>query len=538
MPFANLTGDAETQSFTDGIHDDVLTQLTKIGSLKVISRTSVLEYRNTRKNVRDIAGELGVATILEGGVQRAGDQVRINVQLIDARSDEHLWAERYNRDLTAANIFAIQTEIAEAISVALSATLTPEERENLAERPTESLEAYEDYRRGLDFVFSSRTDEATYRAAERFFSRAIELDPDFAQAYANLSIAYSLIYWFHYDRTDEIRRAALSAAERALEIEPGLAEGHEALGHYYYRFELDYSRALAELGLAERQRPGNSELQEVIASVLRRQGNFEGAVARFRRGVELDPRSPLVIIGLGETLQLLRRFDEAEPHLRRAIELAPDDANGYTDLAWNVLLSRGDIGAARRALDEGREAGAIAANDALYYRLAYFERDVATARALLDVAEDPLFDNQFDIVPKALGYAELLTHAGNGEEARAYYNSARAELRARLGAATDDPRVHSALGITYAGLGRHDRAVQAGEFAVRLMSPEREAWRGVSRVYDLARIYARVGRQDDAIDLLEDILARPANVTEHLLRLDPAWDPLRHHPRFAALVDG
>ncbi|UCF20006.1 MAG: tetratricopeptide repeat protein [Gemmatimonadota bacterium] len=536
LPFANLSGDAETQPFTDGIHDDVLTQLTKIGSLKVISRTSVLEYRETTKKVGEIADELGVATVLEGGVQRAGDQVRINVQLIDAGTDEHLWAERYNRDLTAANIFAIQTEIAEAIAGALQARLTPEERESLAERPTESLEAYENYRRALSFLFTAGYQESLFRTAESLLSRAIAADSSFAEAYAHLSIARSNLYWFHYDRSPEIRAAALAAAERALELDPDLPEAHHALGEFYYRFDLDYERAMAELSLAERARPGSGEIQEVAGAVLRRKGDFEGAVERFRRAVELNPRSPLAQYSLGETLSLMRRFDEAAPIIERVVELAPEQPTAYVFRASNAVLSSGDLAAARRYLDAGRNLGVVPARDWMYFEIAHYERDVPAMRRQLELAEDPLDDSQFQYVPKALGQAWLNELGGDEQVAGAYYDSARVQLEARVADDPEDPRYHSALGLALAGLDRTADAVREGERAVEIMPPEREAWRGTSRVHDLAKIYAAVGRHDDAVDLLQGLLRRPAPITEHLLRIDPAWDPLRSHPRFVALV--
>ncbi len=538
LPFTNISGDQETQPFTDGIHDDVLTQLTKIGDLKVISRTSVLEYRSTTKNIREIANELGVATVLEGGVQRAGDQVRINVQLIDARSDEHLWAERYNRDLTAANIFAIQTEIAEAIAAALQTQLTPEERESLAKRPTESLEAYENYRRGRGFLFYGDVTEGSYRAAETFLSRAIEEDSSFAEAHAYLAITQSLIYWFHYERTDEIRGSALASAQRALELDPDLPEAHHALGELYYRFDLDYDRALVELAQAERGRPGSSEIQETTGAVLRRKGDFHSALERFRRARELNPRAPLGYFSLGETLSLMRRFDEAAEVHERLLELAPELPAAYQLMAVDAILARGDLEAARRALDAGREVDAVQLDEPYYVWIAYYGRDTEAMQRLLDVTPDPFEDTQFDYVPKALAQARLYDLAGDETRAREYYDTARAVLEAKLGEEPDDPRYHSALGMAYAGLGRIDDAVRSGERGLELMPPEREAWRGRARVYDLARIYAAVGRADEAVDLLEELLAVPARVTVPLLRLDPAWDPLRGYARFDALVEG
>ena len=536
LPFENMSRDPETLPFTDGLHDDLLTQLAKIGSLKVISRTSVQEYRDTHKSIPEIGDELDVGYVLEGGVQRAGDQFRINVQLIDAESEGHLWAEQYTGDLTVAGIFAIQTEIATSIAEALKAQLTTDQRESLARIPTEDLEAYEAYRRGLDFIRESYT-ESNFRTADRFADQALALDSTFAEAWAVKSAAASSLYWFFYDRSDSLTNAALAHAEKALRLEPGLPEGHWALGSYHYRVNLDYEQALEELGQALEGMPGEVELHTTAASVLRRKGDLEEAIERFKEAAELDPRQSMAPYSVGETLSLLRRYDEAEPWFRRAIEIRPDFAFPYTYLAMTRIRSEGDTSSARELLEEMRNLGILA--DAINeysfvdtYRLA---RDPDAILRELE-GEVEFRDMQFSYEPASSAAGDAWGMKGDTARARISYDSAQVIIEARLAEAPDDARYHSALAIALAGLGRDEEAIEHAKEGLRLMPPEKEAWRGTYRLRDLALVYAMTGRTEEAIDTLEILLSIPADLSEWDLRLDPYWDPLRGNPRFESLV--
>ncbi|UCC83616.1 MAG: hypothetical protein JSW46_01405, partial [Gemmatimonadota bacterium] len=290
LPFENIGGVEENEAFTDGIHDDILTHLYKIGDLKPIARTSVLRYRSTTMSVREIAEELGVATVLEGGVQRVGDRVRINVQLIDPETEQHLWAETYDSTLTAQNIFWIQTDIARRIAMALRATLSSEEEERIEARPTDNLEAYEYYVRGSDLLRRPAS-EQNLRGAASMFEEAIALDAEFAGAHAALSRTYSSLYWLHFDRRDERLALALDAAHAALEINPELPEAHLALSYYYYYGSRDYERALEAVHVARGKGLPGSEYYTLVAAIKRRQGDFESALALIRPALEEDPLS-------------------------------------------------------------------------------------------------------------------------------------------------------------------------------------------------------------------------------------------------------
>jgi TolB-like protein/Flp pilus assembly protein TadD len=537
LPFDNLSGDQDTQPFTDGLHDDLLTQLSKIGSLKVISRTSVLEYRETDKNVREIANELGVESVLEGGVQRAGDQFRLNVQLIDGATDEHLWAEQYGGELTVASIFDTQAEIARQITAALEAALSPEEQADIERRPTDDVEAYEAYLRGFNF-WQSGYAEADLRAAGGMAALAVERDSTFAEAWALKSLISGELYWFFYDRSDSIGEATLREARRALELEPDLALGNQALAAYHYRFHLDYDRALEYVDRILARQPSTAEIEALAAAILRRKGDTEAALERFERGVELDPRNFNAMSEVGETAYLLRKHEVAEDWLIRALNLKPDAAVAYTYLAANDLRADGDTTGARTWLEQARTAGVYVAEQLMFtlidVALAANQPDRAIEEA--ELLSGPV-DNQFYYMPPALTRGLAWHLKDDPTRATAAFDSARAELEAAVEADPEEPRLRSALGIAYAGLGRKDDALREGQEGVRLMPPEKEAWRGNWRVFQLARIEAMVGETDAAIDHLEHLLSIPFDLTVAELRIDPAWDSLRGTPKFEALIE-
>jgi serine/threonine-protein kinase len=539
LPFANLSGDEETQPFADGLHDDLLTQLSGIASLKVISRTSVLEYRNRTQNVREIAGELGVGSILEGGVQKAGDRFRLNVQLIDAATDDHLWAKSYSGELTTANIFDVQAEIAGEITTALQAQFSPEERADIARPPTDDVEAYESYVAALDRWRTGRAIESDVRAADALVSLALERDSDFAEAWALKSIVSGELYWFYFDRSDSIQVVTHRAALRALDLQPDLPFGHLALAAFYYRFPLDYDRALAELERYGALHPPTSESESLRGAILRRKGEAEGAREHLQRAVDLDPRSGGNVGELGYTLYLLRRYNEAEDWIKRALSLQPDAQAHYTYLAMTRLRGHADTAGAREWLERARAAGIYEprGTDFSFVELARAARQPDRMIEESERMTGPE-DNQWKYMPPLLWRGLAWRFEGEQARAAAAFDSARVELEAASTADPADSRIHSALGIAYAGLGRKADALREGEEGVRLLPLDREAWRGGFRVLQLARIEAMVGEEERAIEHLRQLLSIPFDLTAAELRIDPTWDGLRGNPRFEELVSG
>jgi TolB-like protein/Flp pilus assembly protein TadD len=538
LPFKNLSGTSENEPFTYGIHDDVLTHLSRISDLKVTSRTSVMEYLDTRRNIREIAEELGVSAILEGGVQRAGHRVRINVQLIDAATDEHLWAGQFDTVLNVETIFSIQSHIAERIAAELQAELSPGERERIEARPTEVLEAYDYYIRGNN-NFNRGYAEDALRVAAEMYERALALDPEFALAHARLSRTYSALHFFHYAVSGEYLGPAREAADRALELAPDLAEAHLAAGYYYYWGLEEYDQALTEFAFAREHQPNNSDLIQAIAAVQRRQGEWESALSNFGEALALDPRSAIKTLEVGFTHALTRDYATALPYFERAISLAPDWATTYVWKAVMHLSWNGDIESARRALQAA--AGKVPHSELLSdFSAAFFTR--ALFRTLHDdyadvIREQTVADFGADTPAYYLTKADLFTQDADLQRARAYSDSARRVLEPRVRNAAELDVLHSQLALAYAGLGMKEEAIREARLAAELLPVSRDAFYGTDPATDLARVYATFGEHDAALNQIETLLAIPGWLSTHWLTLDPVWQPLHDHPRFSRLFE-
>ncbi|NIM51774.1 MAG: tetratricopeptide repeat protein [Gemmatimonadales bacterium] len=531
LPLENRSGLEEDRYFTDGIHDEILTQLSKISGLSVRGRTSVMEYRDSPKNLRQIGEELNARYLMEGGVQRAGETVRINVQLIDAETDEHVFVDTYDRELSVENLLAVQREVALRIADALEATLTPAERERIEARPTDNLEAYEFYLRGMEYWRRPGWLAGDYRSAQRMWEHAVELDPGFALAHAWLSIIHSHIYWFRYDFTEERLRLARAAADRALELDPSLPEGHLALGYYYYYGFRAYDQALEELAVAEQGLPGDAEVLEARGLIYRRQGKWEEAIANLQRAADLDPRHATRLAELGDTHRFLRRYDEAERYYDRALTIEPE----YEEAAY----SRAEIGLLRDGDLEPLRAYVSAHLDAhlVRRRLEVLNRDYPAALAALSQVEDEIIEGQYAYDPKSLYSGLTHLYAGQTDLARAAFDSARVILEPAVAERPDDYRRRVSLGLAYAGLGMKQAAVREGQMAVDLLPMSKDAFFAPGPLIGLAQVYTLVGDYDAAIDLLDYLLSIPSSMSVPGLRLSPIYDPLRDHPRFQALLE-
>ena len=541
LPFDNL-GRAEDDYFADGITEEITSRIARISGLQVISRQSAVQYAGSDKSLQQIGEELGVDYVLEGTIRsdRATDgsgQIRVTPQLIQVSDDAHLWTNPYTANLVPGEIFGVQEQIAEQIAEALNVTLLAPERHGLAARPTDNPEAYDQFLRAQDYT---RRGAWQVDSQIAMYQRAVELDSGFALAYVRISDWHTWAWLFFVDRNRERLTFAKEAVDEALRIDPDLPEAHAALGWYYYRGFLDYDRALAEFAIALQSQPNNGGLYSGIASVQRRQGNWADALVNFMRAAELNPRSNQAHVEVGITSTFLRKRVEATRHFDRSISLNSTYPGAYGQKArWLHLRVEGNTEKARAVAEQGRNAG-VGDNPEIVYTLILVDMLDENYQSALDrlsrVSTGVLFESQNRYVPTPLMYAQTHGLAGNSQRARAYYDSTRIHLEARIEERPDDERFRSALGITYAALGRWEAAVREGELAVELIPMSKEAVRGVQRLEDLALIYAMVGEDDAAIDHLETLLSVPSLTSVPMLRIDPIWDPLRDNPRFQALL--
>jgi TolB-like protein/Flp pilus assembly protein TadD len=534
LPFTSLSADPENSYFAGAIHDELLTQLSKLGDLRVISRTSVMQYAGTTKPIGQIAGELGVGVVLEGSVQRAGNRVRVQAQLIDAATDEHLWAERYDRDLT--DVFAIQSDIAQQIATALQTRLTAGERATLAQAPTENPEAYDFYLQARDYHLRANITQESLETAQKLYERAVALDPAFTLAHAWLSRAHGQLRWWGFDRSDARREQQRAAAARAVELQPRLPEARMAMGLYHYWGHRDYERALVELRSALQSAPGHAQLHYIIGAILRRQGKFEEGVREMEQALLLDPRNSLMLGDVGNMYYLLRRYLEADRVMIREVELAPDHYDAAGSKGALYITWRGTVdtlyAAAHRFSEEG-SGGRDASMDR--FLVARFARNNAAALRSAQAAPE-MIRLQNSIHPRALLVGWARQAQGDAGGARSAFASAHTTLAAALKEDPEDERLHIAQGHALAGLGRRAEAEASIRRADALMPRERDAFLFVVYSQEYAAIRAQAGDAAGAIAELQRLLGGPSFLSAHNLRLDPIWDPIREDPRFQALL--
>ncbi len=540
LPFENL-GSTEDEYFAAGITDAITARLAGIGGLGVISRQSAMQYKDREKSAQVIGKELRVDYILEGTVQRERpsdptSRVRIIPQLIRASDDTHVWADVYDNDMS--EVFRVQSDLAEQVAQALDITLLEPERRALRSRPTENIEAYEYYLRGNEYYYRSFL-ENDFRIALGMYEKAVELDPTFALAYAQLSRAHLYVYWMYYDHSDARLAMAKEAVDRVFQLNPNLPEAHLALGHYYYHGHLDYDRALEQFAIAWKSQPNNSGLLSFTGFVQRRQGKFEQALANLKKASELDPRYGRLVGEIGDTYVLLHNYPEAERYFNQAISLAPDLPGFYSKKAQLYLRREGSTEKARAVLEEALQNTKLAEDTDIVNSLVMLDVYDGNYQGALDrlslKSED--IDDQDYFIPNALRCAQIYGYMKKKEPAKKYHDEARSILESKIEERPEDARFHSSLGIAYAGLGRKEDALREGKLGVKLLPVSKEAMVGLCRVEDLARIYVMVGEFDAAIDQIEFLLSVPGKMSIPLLRLDPVWEPLRDHPRFKRLLE-
>jgi TolB-like protein/Flp pilus assembly protein TadD len=546
LPFENLSDDKENAYFADGIQDDILTNLSKIGDLKVISRTSVMSYRGKTPNIREIAKTLGVSSILEGSVRREGNRVRVNVQLINASNDEHIWANNYDRDLT--DVFAIQTDLAHQIAEALQAKLSPSEKEHIQRRPTTNNEAY------LAFVQAHNLnvgldDYARLQQGEQMYERAVTLDPKFALALARYSQLESWI--FHsFDPTPARKKKAVDLAERALKLEPNLPEAHLARGFAYYYGDRNYEAALNEFAIAQRGLPNESEAYLAIGAIQRRQGKWQESTTNLEKAAELDPKATWPLQNLVFNYQMLRDPAAAERTVDKALQLAPRSFELLGLKIQFAIEQHGDFSVYERTLASfAAERGASPTDSSnSNFNISYLEiarlsvlmlqRKFSEAIPLAEKIDDNAISGKPELVCQKYGFLGLARRYLHDEEgARRDLLKAKEFTQKIVAATPDNAARRMQLAQTMAFLGEKDAAVAEALRAQQLLPESVDAFEGPQITEQLAEVYSICGDADRAIAILDGLFQRPSAITPYLLKLQLVWDPIRNDPRFQALID-
>jgi TolB-like protein/Flp pilus assembly protein TadD len=535
LPFQNLSDDKENAYFADGVQDDILTNLSKIGDLKVISRMSVMAYREGTRDARAIGKALGVGALLEGSVRRIGNRVRVNVQLINAETDEHIWAEDYDRDLT--DVFAIQGDLAKKIAAALQAKLSPNEKARLDHPPTENSDAYLLFMQAAPYANNPDMFSGSAQQAKQLYEQAIKLDPNFAAAYACLSMVESWAY-HTFDPTSARREKARLNADEALRLQPDLPEAHLALGFSYYYGDRDYDRALVEFEIAKSGLPNEAEAYMAIGAIQRRQGKWAQSTASLEKAVSLDPKNVGFLLNLGSNYMAQGNFETANRVFDRAIATPPQSFGAHAMKAAVAIFGKGDIGAAEKQLASIPAELAPPGIDALSrFWLLMIQRRAPEALQVIQKFHAEILDGPDGRVPTAFYEGVAYEFQGDKAKCAAAFERARIVAEKLVQESPDDAHAHAVLGQIFAGLGRKDAAIAEGKRATELLPESRDAFDGPQITVLLAEIYACVGDSDQAFRLLDHLLQTPNGLTVEILKLDPVWDPLRRDPRFQALIE-
>jgi TolB-like protein/Flp pilus assembly protein TadD len=541
LPFENLSDNKENAYFTDGVQDEILTDLAKIADLKVISRTSVMQYKSgAARNLREIGRQLGVAHLLEGSVQRVGDKVRVNTQLIDARTDAHEWAENYDRPID--DVFAIQSEISKTIADQLQAKLSPHEKSAIEQRPTTNIGAFELYSRAKDLILHTAFSAAAaqnLRTGIESLNQALARDPSFFDAYCQLAFASDSLYGFGTaDHTPALLVTADAAVATAFRLRPDAGEAHLARATHLYQAYRDYDGALAELEVARVTLPNNPAISELTAAIMRRRGKHEEGLQAYQRAIQLDPRNFYTIQQLALSYAILRRYPEAIGALDRALAIKPDDPETRATRAQTFLHWKGDSRPLHQVVDEIRtnDPSAVKSIADGWLIDALAERDPAAAESAITALGDGTFGDNATQFNAGFAHALLARMMKEDAKARAAFAAIRPEQERIVQAQPDYGPAVCLLALIDAGLGRKEQALQEIQRAVQLVPLEKDALNGADMIYYSGVVAGWVGEKDLALQNLSKAAQLPGFVTYGALKLLPWCDPLRGDPRFEKIV--
>jgi len=541
LPFVNL-GEPEDEYFAAGITEEITSRLSTVKELGVISRTSAVHYAGTDKTIKQIGSELGVQYVLEGTVRWAHapggeNRVRITPQLIRVSDDTHLWSEPYDRVIE--DIFGIQSDIAQSVVEHLGLALLEKGHPAVEAAPTDNLDAYQAYLRGQFYAGQPHFAVENWQKAIQSYERAVELDSNFALAYAKLSMAHAKLYYYWYDGTEARYEKARAAVSRARELEPNAPEVHLALGYFHLHVERNVPLALKEFEIAGRDLPDNAEVLEAKGDAARQEGHWEEALDRYRGACELDPRSGSLRETLAEAYWWCRRYPEAHATVETAVELSPDQMWPYLDKAFNSWSWKGSSGLkeARAALEVMGSGHDLDWTVWAWFHQSAYEKKYGEALGYLASFPKEWIRVKIGAYPKSLLSAQMHELLNEPRRAGEDYRNAAILLEAEVRAHPEDPRYHSSLGIAYAALGRGEDAVKEGKRAVEILPTSKDAVYGIPYVIDLAQIYTILGEQDAALSQLERLVDMPSWISAAWLTMDYRWNRLRDNPRFKQLIE-
>jgi len=538
LPFANL-GPSEDEYFAEGLTEELTSRLSALHGLGVISRTSARQYKETDKTIKQIGEELGVDYVLEGSVRwdrtpEGRGRVRITPQLIRVLYETHLWSESFDRVIE--DIFSVQSEIAEQVTKQLDITVLEPERNALLAKPTDNLEAYDYFLKGIKHHYHGwlNGEPEEFDRAVELLEKAVELDPDFVLAHIRISLVHSWMYFSYWDRAEERLKKSKVAVDRVLELKPDLPEAHLALGFYYYRGLQDYDRASEIFEFVQKARP--NILPTLLGYIQRRQGKWEESLENLKKAFKLNPRMDDIPFQIGLSFRFLRRYQEAEAWFNRSLSINPNNNAAKLAIASLSLLARGNTKEARNLLEELSQ---LRAAKSMLVNIAWFDRNYQEALDLIEsFSYDSFYDPKF-IYQKDLALASVYRATKDWSQMKTHAESALIMLEKLVKENPNDPRFHRSLGVVYALLERKEEAIREGKKAVSLSPVSKDAVGSHGFVYNLALIYTLVGQYEDALSQLEYLFSIPAGdiISVPTLRLDSDWDPLRENPRFKRLVE-
>jgi len=529
LPFDNYSTAAEDQYFSDGMTEVIIANLAKVKDLKVISRTSVMEYKNTTKKLKEIAKELGVAHILEGSIQRANGRVRVVGQLIDANTDEHIWAETY--DKKESDIFELQSDVAIEIANALKTELTDEVKARISEKLTESTIAYEYYLKGNMYESAGHSKENLFAAISEY-ERAVAIDPDFAEAHAQIGKMHAHVKWYRYDLSDTRLEMSKQSIDRSMNLKPNNSIVRIARGTYYYHGFRDYGKALADYIKARELAPGNISAIYRIGLIYRRLGDYDKAIEQMEQAIGLDPRSALMLQNLAGSYVAIRQYDQVESIVKKTDDLG----SIMTKINYGIrseYLASGDALRAKNTLyqidNENSE------RRKLYYN--FILKDYDEINRILDITTKEFFTNVQLYIPKSYYSGMASSGLGRKSDSQKYFNETISHLKNKINDYPDDPRFYSTLGLTYARLGENKDAIDAGLKAVGILPISNDAMFGTIYEKVLAEIYSIIGENNKALEKIEYLGVIPNGFHYGDLFSNPNFDSIRNEPRFQRVLN-